>query len=1409
MRKLAIGSLAAFLCAGIGFAQTAASGGLVAAGGEVHPLLARATASVPADLATPMQHMVLPLKVTAAQEASLENLIAEQADPQSPNYHKYLDPASYGAQFGASAADIQTVTSWLKSQGFTVDPIPAGNRLVVFSGTVEQVNSAFQTEMRLYTVEGETHLANATAPQIPASLANIVSGVVRLHDFPYKSHAVVPARSAQGINGQFNMAGSMHELGPADYYTIYNINPLLNAGIDGTGQSIAVLARSNLYVSDVESFRDQFGLKPNAPELLVTNSDPGIVAGDVIETTMDTEWAGAVAPGANIKVVISSSTGAADGVELSAIYAVNNKIAPIISVSYGNCEASMGATELAAFHSLWKQAAAQGQTVLVASGDTGAAGCDTQAETTAASGEAVNGLCSSPYATCVGGTEFVEGGNPGQYWLTGNSSTLGSVISYIPETVWNESGTVMGGSGLEAGGGGVSSTYQKPAWQTGPGVPADGMRDVPDVSLTAAMHDGYTIVQGGQMAYVFSIGGTSAATPSFAGLVALINQKYNSTQGNINPVLYPLAARQAAGGAAIFHDITTGNNSVPGLSGYNAGAGYDLASGLGSVDANMLVNHWNDAAVSTNPLTVTTYAASVNVGGTSSASVTTLTSGLKAAVTLTISGLPAGVTAAFAPATMASPGSGTASIHFTAAASAVAGNYKVTVTGTAGTQSATSSFNLTVLAGTFQLNGPTDPMGMANGASMTWPVTITPQNGMTSTITLGTSGLPTGVTATFAPATVSGSAPTTSTMTITTAKTAKGGSYPFSITASGGTVSKALPETLAINVNSTCNLVASPATLTVASGGTGSVALSCPGGANPIALTAYPPIPGVMTSTLSSRTLQPGGTVILTVSAPASVPQGNYTFLVTGTDNVTGALQEPNIPMSVTGPNANLNLSPSSLTMAAGSSGSVTVSWAGTSGSANIWTSGLGNGMSRTVSAITPGASSAVLTIAADPSTAAGTYSVTVGLIAGVTQRSATLKVIVTPSAGPTCNLATAAPDIIVNGNQSSPTTLTCAVTHGQFTGPLAISIAGLPNGVTAQVTNGTLTPGSSTALTASASNIATPGPAMLSITASGSGYKQTINLPIMVNMSPTFSLNASATAATVNGGGTAQVTLTSTLTNGFNAAVALSVAGLPSGVTATLSKTSLAAPGSGSSVVTFAAASSAVGGTYAVSVTGSGGGMEQTVPVSLTVVPAPSFALAAASSTVTVKIGATVGVNLTTTVANGFKSAVTLSASSVPSGVTASFTSGTLAAPGSGTATVTFAASSSATTGTYSVSLVATGGGLTRSVPVTVTVQAPPSFSVAKSSTSTTVKRGATAQVTLTTAALNGFNSAVSLSASGLPAGVTATFSKTSVAAPGSGSSVVTFNAAATAKTGSYTINLVGTGSGVTQTITQTVVVQ
>jgi hypothetical protein len=590
--------------------------------GNRHPRLARAKDKGRADDALRIDRMILSLAPDASQSLVLERYLNAAHDPASPHYHQWLSTQEFERQFGISDQDIAKITQWLAGQGFTVDEIPAGRRSIVFSGSVAQVSRAFRTEMHHFRVDNEDHLANASDPQIPEALSAVVDGVVSLHNF-YSRPLHANVKPAPDYT-----SGTSHAMAPADFYTIYNLNPVAAQSINGVGRSIAILGRTNILSTDIQQFQTSMGLPANLPQVIITNSNPGRVTGDEGESDLDLEWAGAVAPGATIKFITSKSTATTDGIDLSAQYAVSNNVADVISLSYGACEKDLGTSATNFYNGLWQQATAQGITVFVSSGDSGAAGCDSGSATTASTkGLSVNGLCSSPYSTCVGGTQFNDTANPSLYWASGNTSNLGSALSYIPEVVWNESANVSGGSGLWASSGGVSSVFAKPSWQTGLGVPADGKRDVPDVSLSAAGHDGYLVYSSDNTTStrtLYTFGGTSASAPSFAGIMALINQKTGARQGNANPRFYQLSAGQASGGPATYHLITSGNNSVPGLTGYSASAStpyYNLATGLGSVDGNVLVNNWsitlaNSAtAITINPASAT-FGQSVTISAT-------------------------------------------------------------------------------------------------------------------------------------------------------------------------------------------------------------------------------------------------------------------------------------------------------------------------------------------------------------------------------------------------------------------------------------------------------------------------------------------------------------------------------------------------------------------------------------------------------------------------------------------------------------------------------------------------------------------------------------------------------------------------------------------------------------------------
>jgi uncharacterized protein (TIGR03437 family) len=566
--------------------------------GNVHPLARAAFDRGTVDASLRLDHIMLVFAPSAAQQSDLDQFLVSQQNPSSQNFHQWLTPGQFADRFGISTSDNSKVVAWLQSEGLTVNESGRGRNWVTFSGTAGQVSRALKTEIHRYQLNGangEMHIANATEPSVPDALAGIAGGFIGLNDFRPKS--MVTKFQPLPSTPDYNTGGSNY-LVPQDFATIYDIGPLYGAGFDGTGQKIAIVGQSDLILSDLSAFRTRYGLSAKPPTLMLYGADPG-VTGDLIEADLDLEWSGAIAPNASIYYVYGQNAFEA------AIYAVDNNIAPVISISYGGCEIDNPVNQ---FRAVAQQANAQGITMLSASGDSGAAGCDAQGiDPLATRGESVNFPADLPEVTGVGGTYFNEGS--GNYWAAANSTNLGSALMYIPEIAWNESSQSIG---LGAGGGGVSTFVAKPAWQAGPGVPNDNARDVPDLAFSAALHDGYYITYQGTNG---SVGGTSASTPSFSGIVAILNQYQVSKSfqskaglGNINPQLYRLA--QSA--PAAFHDVTAGNNVVAcqqgspdcgsGSFGYSAGNGYDPATGLGSVDVNNLVTQWNTAV---NGVTVT------------------------------------------------------------------------------------------------------------------------------------------------------------------------------------------------------------------------------------------------------------------------------------------------------------------------------------------------------------------------------------------------------------------------------------------------------------------------------------------------------------------------------------------------------------------------------------------------------------------------------------------------------------------------------------------------------------------------------------------------------------------------------------------------------------------------------------
>ena len=540
----------------------------------------------------PLSYVTLTLSPSASQQADLAKLLIAQQTKGSPSYQQWLTPEEYGQRFGASDADIGKITQWLEGQGLQVLSVARARNSIAVSGAAAQVEAAFQTEIHSYAVDGETHYANASEPSVPAAFGFMVKGVRGLHDFRMKARAKPRDTSGQGV----------HNIAPGDQATIYDITPLYNAGINGTGQKIAIAGQTAVNLSDIAAFRSTYNLPGNNPQTLLVpgSKNPGVLSksGDLAESDLDLEWSGAVARNATIIFVYSTD------VMTAVQYAIDQNLAPVVSVSYGECELEAPSSEVASFQQWAQQANAQGITWLAASGDDGAADCgDSQNP-----GLSVDLPGSVPEVTSAGGTQFAEG--TGTFWSTANGVNGGSALSYIPETTWNTSAEDGEPS---AGGGGASVLFSKPSWQTAAGVPSDNARHVPDISMnTSDDHDGYFVYTGGSMQVY---GGTSIAAPSFAGMTALLNQSLGSGGvGNLNPHLYSLAP--AGWNSGMFHDVTTGNNIVtvpcsrrdPACGatavGYSAGVGYDQATGLGSIDFYKLVTGWNGTSA-TSPVAPT------------------------------------------------------------------------------------------------------------------------------------------------------------------------------------------------------------------------------------------------------------------------------------------------------------------------------------------------------------------------------------------------------------------------------------------------------------------------------------------------------------------------------------------------------------------------------------------------------------------------------------------------------------------------------------------------------------------------------------------------------------------------------------------------------------------------------------
>jgi len=601
-------------------------------------------AATSVDLAAPLRISVV-LQRDPAVQAAFEKLLADQQTPGSPLYHQWLTPQQIGDLFGPTPSDVAAVTSWLTAQGLSVVSIAPNRTILDISGSTAKMATAFHTSFAYFLYNNQPRLSAISEPSIPAALAPVIRSIYGLTDTPIvpMSHVAKGERAPQGgPNPLLTTSNGSHYVTPNDFDTIYDINSVHNGGNTGAKigaktQHVAIIGRSRVATTDISEFEANTGLPSVQPNVIIpTNGvDPGPVcttanyatcttAGDQDEATLDVDRVIGTAYGATVDLVVA--TNASGGISLAASYNVNTLLDPVMTLSFGACETSGGVSGVDYWDALFSTAAGEGISVFVASGDSGAAGCEPYNATPTIFPEVagINYICASSYATCAGGTEFNDTASPSTYWSATNGTGYESALSYIPEGAWNEPTALNSNNQTiyvaSSTGGGASKYITKPSWQTGTGVPADGARDTPDISLSSASHDGYyacldyalgnasencTNAGGG---WFFYFAGTSAAAPGMAGITALLNTAAGTSQGNLNPTLY----RLAASAPTAFHDATvatsgvTGcttatpsicNNSTPsatgltgGLAGFALTTGYDEATGLGSLDvANFLV----------------------------------------------------------------------------------------------------------------------------------------------------------------------------------------------------------------------------------------------------------------------------------------------------------------------------------------------------------------------------------------------------------------------------------------------------------------------------------------------------------------------------------------------------------------------------------------------------------------------------------------------------------------------------------------------------------------------------------------------------------------------------------------------------------------------------------------------------
>jgi subtilase family serine protease len=739
----------------------AASGGRSVIPGHLVPALKHLK---PHNATDGNRQLQLAISLQLRNQSALTRLLREQNNPLSPDYHQYLTPQQFTNFFGPTTEGVNKVVTYLRSQGIHVSAVSSNRTLIDASASVATVERAFDTTIADFTLNGRSVYAPTVEPSVPNNLAGLILNIAGLDN--------VAVYHPQGLSQ--TMQAGMPNLGPGGGYTpselrtAYDMNSLISSA-NGTGQTVAIFELDGYLPSDVNTYLSQYSLGSAKYSNVLVDGATNTAGAGAIEVELDMEVVSAIAPGATQKIYIGPNS--TSGVNDTYNKIVTDNIAKVTTTSWGECESASGNSELSALDNIFTQASAQGQAVFAASGDAGAYDCgDTNL--------AVDSPASDPHVVGVGGTTI----------------TTGSGGSYVSETVWSNPNDNSRGPEGAGGGGGYSSYFSKPSYQTGPGVDSNTMRHVPDVSADADPNSGYSVYctvgaagcSSGSAGWI-EVGGTSAAAPLWASLTtdtnAYLASQGKSTLGSASADLYTLFNTSQT--YAAYHDITTGNNLY-----YNAGPGYDVASGIGTPDAWNFARDaanlgggggTNDFSISANP---TNLSIAQGSNGTSTIS-TAVTSGSAGTINLTSNVSPSGPTASLNPTSVTAGNSSTLTVSV--GSSVPTGTYTVTVTGTEGSAVHNTTVTITVTApvsNDFSISANPTSVSIAQGSNGTSTISTAVTKGSAGTINLTSNVSPSGPTASLNPTSVT--AGNSSTLTVTVGSSVPTGTYTVTVTGTEG-----------------------------------------------------------------------------------------------------------------------------------------------------------------------------------------------------------------------------------------------------------------------------------------------------------------------------------------------------------------------------------------------------------------------------------------------------------------------------------------------------------------------------------------------------------------------------------------------------------------------------------------------